>query len=162
MVSLLKNSKIRMSFNQGNIGSQVLVDIGSCASVYGYNSYSGLNFLFNSNTQNLPFQVPSGRNERILVCGSLSVAVINSGSSVGYITFEILHDLNGPVGISQVSSQIVVRDNNGNALCNPYKPRELHQFDLNNGKIFAEVSLNDSKLFTREIIKDNNEKSTTT
>ncbi len=151
MVSLLPNSKIVMSFNQGSIGSQVPVDIGSCTSVYGYNSYSGLDFSFNENTQNLPFQVPSNREERILVCGSLSVGVVNAGSNIGYITFEVLHDLKGPSGISQVSPQIVVRDSSGNALCNPYKPRGLHQFDLDNGKILAEISLNGSKLFTREI-----------
>ena len=151
MVFLPQNSKIMMTFNQGNIGSQVSVDIGSCVSAYGYNSYSGLDFEFNKNVQNLPFQVPTNREERILVCGSLSVGVVNSGSNMGYITFEILHDSNGPNGISQVSPQIVVRDSSGNSICNPYKPQELHNFDLNNGKILAKISVNGSELFTREI-----------
>mgnify|MGYP001618921550 FL=1 len=151
MVCLPPNSKIAMSFNQGNIGSQVLVDIGSCVSVYGLDNYSGLDFIFNDNNQNLPFQIPKDREERILICGSISVGVVNAGSNIGCITFEILHDLKGPANISQISPQIVVRDSNGNALCNPYKPRELHQFDLNKGKVLTEISLNDSKLFTIEI-----------
>ena len=43
--------------------------------------------------------------------------------------------------------EIVVRDSFGNPL-DTYKPKELHQFDLNNGKIIAEASLNGSKIFT--------------
>ena len=110
-----------MLFSQGTIGSQVFVDIGSCISVYGYSNYSGLDFLFNKNTQNLPFQVNTNRpeNERISVCGSVAIGVAEAGSQVGYITFEILHDLKGPNGISQVSPQIVVRDIQGNACLIP-------------------------------------------
>jgi len=155
MVYLQPNSKINLSFSQGNIGSQVPIDIGSCTSVYGYNSYSGLDFSFNQNTQNLPFQVNTERpeNERIAVCGSLAVGVAEAGSKVGYITFEVLHDLKGPNGISQVSPQIVVRDVNGNSLANPYKPKELHNFDLNNGDILSTIKVNDEELYKQKIEK---------
>ncbi|VVB61547.1 Uncharacterised protein [uncultured archaeon] len=151
MVYLPPNSKIVVSFNQGNTGSQVSVDIGSCISAYGYSSYSGLDFTLNQNTQNLPFQVHPNRTERFLVCGSLTVGVASAGSNIGYITFEILHDLKGPNGVSQLSPQIVVRDHSGNPLDTPYKPKELHQFNLSKGNILAEIFLNGSKIFSREI-----------
>ena len=151
MVFLPTNSKIGISFKQGEIGSSVSVDIGSCISVFGYNSYSGLDFTSNQNTGNLPFQISSNRTERILVCGTLSVCIANNGSNKGYVTFEILHDLSGPNGISQISPQIVVRDNNGNSLSDPYKPKELHNFNLNNGEIISEIFLNGSILFYQEI-----------
>lgn len=155
MVYLLPNSKIVMSFNQGIIESKVPVDIGSCTSVYKYNSYSGLDFSFNENTQNLPVQVNTNRSEseRIAVCGSIAIGVSEAGSKIGYITFEVLHDLKGPSGISQVSPQIVVRDVQGNPLDRPYKPKELHTFDLNNGKIIIIIKINDTELLKKEIDK---------
>jgi len=158
MVYLQPNSKINMGFAQGGIGSHIPVDIGSCISVYGYNSYSGLDFSFNPNTQNLPFQVNTERpkNERIVVCGSIAIGVAEASSKVGYITFEVLHDLKGPNGISQVSPQIVVRDVQGKPLANPYKPKELHNFDLNNGKIISTIKLNDAELLKKEITQTKN------
>jgi len=155
MVYLQPNSKMNLSFSQGNIGSQVPVDIGSCTLVYGYNSYSGLDFSFSQNAQNLPFQVDIERpkNERIAVCGSLAVEVSEGGSKVGYITFEVLHDLQGPNGISQVSPQIIVRDVSGKPLAQPYKPKELHNFDLNNGEILSTIKINDEELYKQKIKK---------
>lgn len=153
MVFLPSNSKVKMSFKQGDIGSSVPVDVGSCVSVFEYNSYSGLEFAFNQNIQNLPFQVNTNRPEEqsIVVCGSIAIGVAQAGSNLGYITFETLHDLRGPNGISQISPQVVVRDHNGEPLAQPYKPKELHYFDLNKGIIILEISLNGSKLLCQKI-----------
>jgi len=153
MVFFSPNTKIVFSINQGNIGSVTSIDIGSCISDFGLNSYSGLDFVYNPSSQNLSFDVSQNRlkEERFLPCGSLVVGVSESGSKIGLITFEILHDLRGPNNISQISPQIVVRNAEGKCLGSPYKPKELHAFDLNQGKIIAEINLNGSRLFYKEI-----------
>ncbi|MBS3094966.1 hypothetical protein J4474_04830 [Candidatus Pacearchaeota archaeon] len=153
MVFCSPNTKVLFSINQGNTGSIAGIDIGSCISDLGLTSYSRLDFTYNHPPQNLLFSVPQNRpkEERFLPCGSLSIVVVESGSKIGFITFEMLHDLEGPNGISQISPQIVVRNMAGKCLGSPYKPKELHEFDLNQGKVFAEINLNSSRLFYKEI-----------
>ncbi len=144
-------TKVLMEFTQGTIGSKAPVDIGSCLQAFDNVKPEEIDLSFSGGSQGLPFTVPASGAQRVIVCGSGTATLLTNGFCIGYVTFEVLYDLKGPDGISQLSAQVVARNVSGTAIDKPYAPIELHKFDLRKGPVTVNTSVNGSPISSQVV-----------